>query len=145
MRNKQLDLAGLIRVIEMDDSILDFLTIPTSQDTLKFSIDHLKWLVKIQRRRLAKKYHPDIGGDPERMKEINDACDLLMKIEVEMTPPMPSTSPLWDMYVRPQSRPMPRQDPREYTSPYFRSSLSFTFFKARPAWGRGFTSTGSTN
>lgn len=115
MRNKQLDLGGLIRVIEMDDSVLAFLSTPTNQNSLKSSIDHLRSMVEKQRRRLAKKYHPDVGGNLERMKEINDACDLLMKIEV--VPPRPRPSPgSWD--------------------------FNFSYSK-RPAWGTGFTTYGS--
>lgn len=33
--------------------------------------------IKSAYRKLAKKYHPDLGGDPEKFKEINEAHDLL--------------------------------------------------------------------
>lgn len=33
--------------------------------------------IKAAYRKLAKKYHPDLGGDPEKFKEINEANDIL--------------------------------------------------------------------
>jgi len=33
--------------------------------------------IKTAYRKLAKKYHPDLGGDPEKFKEINEANDIL--------------------------------------------------------------------
>lgn len=33
--------------------------------------------IKSSYRKLAKKYHPDLGGDPEKFKEINEANDIL--------------------------------------------------------------------
>lgn len=33
--------------------------------------------IKSAYRKLAKKYHPDLGGDPEKFKEINEANDIL--------------------------------------------------------------------
>lgn len=33
--------------------------------------------IKSAYRKLAKKYHPDLGGDPEKFKEINEAHDIL--------------------------------------------------------------------
>jgi curved DNA-binding protein len=33
--------------------------------------------IKAAYRKLAKKYHPDLGGDPEKFKEINEANDVL--------------------------------------------------------------------
>jgi len=35
--------------------------------------------IKRQYRYLAKKYHPDLGGDPKKMEQINHAYKLLMK------------------------------------------------------------------
>ena len=35
--------------------------------------------IKRQYRHIAKQHHPDIGGDPRKMEEINHAYKLLMK------------------------------------------------------------------
>jgi len=35
--------------------------------------------IKRQYRYLAKKYHPDLGGNPKKMEQINHAYKLLMK------------------------------------------------------------------
>jgi len=45
----------------------------------KPTIDALVFLeiVTAGRKSLAKKYHPDVGGDNEKMKEINQTADLL--------------------------------------------------------------------
>lgn len=45
--------------------------------------------VKERRRELAKKYHPDRGGDPERMKRINAAVDYVMMLKWVAPPPSP--------------------------------------------------------
>lgn len=37
--------------------------------------------IKSAYRKLAKKYHPDLGGDPEKFKEINEANDILSNPE----------------------------------------------------------------
>lgn len=45
--------------------------------------------IKSAFRKLAKKYHPDLGGDPEKFKEINEANDILSdpnkKAQFDMT------------------------------------------------------------
>ncbi len=46
---------------------------------------------------LAKKYHPDKGGDPEKMKEINEAYQLLIEFcdnyRIEFKPNPANTDP----------------------------------------------------
>lgn len=39
-------------------------------------------LVEKQRRKLALKFHPDMGGDEDKMKEINNAADFLLNLKV---------------------------------------------------------------
>lgn len=36
--------------------------------------------VRAARKRLARKYHPDVGGDAETMKQINASADLLLEM-----------------------------------------------------------------
>ena len=47
------------------------------------AVEELYSIVKKQRKKLAKKYHPDIGGDEEKFKKINDICDKLLTIKAE--------------------------------------------------------------
>lgn len=35
--------------------------------------------IKARKRELAKRYHPDRGGDPSQMARVNDAADVLLK------------------------------------------------------------------
>lgn len=48
-------------------------------DQAKEALDKFKQEVEKQRRRLAMKHHPDKGGDTEKMQEINNVADLLLK------------------------------------------------------------------
>lgn len=93
-RGKPLDLVSLVKTINLAPSCLSFLGKPKSVDVLKENVEKFQELVRQQRRFLAKRYHPDKGGDSERMKEINDACDLLLKIEVVPIRREPVFSPL---------------------------------------------------
>jgi len=80
---KPINLQKLLNIIELPPSALAVLNTPSSFDKVKHDIMLFKERVKDQRRVLAKKHHPDIGGDIDKMKEINDACDLLLKLRIE--------------------------------------------------------------
>jgi len=126
MRNRPLDLGKMVRTIEMDDSVLEFLTVPTTRNALEFSIDRFKEMVKKQRKKLSLKYHPDIGGNPERMKEINGACDLLLKLQLpspsrRSPPPRP---PWGEGIPKPPAGTWRFSSPRRSPPP-------------RPPWGAG--------
>ena len=85
---KQINIQNLLNLLELPDSCFAFSKWEYHR-ALK-GCEVFKELVKKQRKRLAKKYHPDNnGGDGTRMKEINNAVDLLMTIEVVAirTPP----------------------------------------------------------
>ena len=47
-------------------------------DTLSLPVLITKEDIKKQYRHLAKKYHPDQGGDPQKMEKINSAYTLLL-------------------------------------------------------------------
>ena len=85
---KQINIKELLYILELEHSCMAF-TKWEYHRALK-GVEVLKDLVKKQRKVLAKKYHPDSnGGDATRMKEINNAVDLLLTIEVVAirTPP----------------------------------------------------------
>lgn len=52
-------------------------------------IEELKVILKKQKRIIAKKYHPDIGGDEEKFKKISDIIDQLFEIRAERVQPIP--------------------------------------------------------
>jgi len=89
MRNKPLDLVSLVKAIDLPPECLSFLGKDRAVNVLKKHIEEFKELVRQQRRLLALKHHPDKGGDGERMKEINDICDLLCKLEAVPHRPPP--------------------------------------------------------
>ena len=64
-----------------------------SPDQAKYTLAIFKKLIKKQQRNLVKRYHPDIpknGPNEElKMKKINSVMDMLMKIEIIITPPKP--------------------------------------------------------
>jgi len=53
-------------------------------------LEEFKEVIKSQRKKLVKKYHPDLqNGNEEKMKLINNTVDELMKIQIQIRPPMP--------------------------------------------------------
>ena len=50
--------------------------------------EEFKETVRKQRKILAKKYHPDKGGSIEHMQKINNAIDILLKINIEPVRPV---------------------------------------------------------
>jgi hypothetical protein len=49
-------------------------------------LEKVKQTFHEQRKRLAKKYHPDRGGDPERLKVINALMDKIDGWEIKIVP-----------------------------------------------------------
>jgi len=45
-----------------------------------------KEAVRRRRRDLAKKHHPDVGGDAAVMQDINSICDALLSIKIQRMP-----------------------------------------------------------
>ena len=86
--NKQINILGLIALLEMPESCLNFLKV--DYQTAISGLDEFKGVVKKQRRLLAIQYHPDKEyGSNERMKEINAAVDLLLMLRIERPRPQP--------------------------------------------------------
>lgn len=89
------ELFRIVQLLEMDPQVLNELDHCHSYEELRSKFDLFKSDVEVQRKRLAKKYHPDLGGDIERMKVINEACDRVKKMIVER----PSPPPMFDIRV----------------------------------------------
>lgn len=72
-----------------DQSIIFEMRQAQNYEMANKAIEKLHELVKRQRKVLAKKYHPDIGGDAEKFKEVNSVCDKLLDIKVQVIQPQP--------------------------------------------------------
>ncbi len=82
MMKKQINIMDLLYILELEPSCMDF-TKKSYQQALA-AVGGFKDLIRKQRKRLAKKYHPDSnGGDDALMKEVNNAADLLLTIGVK--------------------------------------------------------------
>jgi len=57
--------------------------------------------VQAARRRLARSHHPDLGGDADRMRAINEAADAALRL-IEQRAAVPATAP---------PRPSPTEEP----------------------------------
>lgn len=86
--NAPMTLEQAFDIIELEDkSILAKMKNPSlSFEEATKVVEELHTTVNKQRKKMAKKYHPDKGGDEEKFKIINDTCDKLLKIKVERRP-----------------------------------------------------------
>jgi len=73
----------------MNDVDLSFLNLAPYPEKLR-KWEEFQKRVKIQRKKLAKKYHPDVGGDQRKMQEINRIVDLVLN--VKPAPPRPAVN-----------------------------------------------------
>ena len=65
---------------------------PKSFEEAKLFLNEFKIKIKNQRRKLAKKYHPDLNPEnAEKMKEINNICDELLKTKLVPVQPRMAT------------------------------------------------------
>ena len=82
MVRKQVNIQELLRIVELPGPMLD------RNDFRKATQQLSDWqaVCKKQRKILAKKYHPDVGGSLEKMQEINDAIDFLIGIKIQNRP-----------------------------------------------------------
>jgi len=83
MEKKYLTIQTLCGELELPVPNMNFSTYEQSSKALiKF-----KNKVRMQRRKLAKKYHPDVGGSKEKMQRINELCDFVKTLQAR--PPRP--------------------------------------------------------
>ena len=81
----QPDINDVLRVVELPPAVLSFIKLPYKQAVQ--GLDDFKTFIQKKKKDLALIHHPDKGGDEERMKEINQAIDLLMTLEVAQMRP----------------------------------------------------------
>lgn len=78
-------------IIELKDkSIIHKMNRTRNYEEACKTIQELREILKKQKRIIAKKYHPDVGGDEEKFKEVSDVLDKLFKIDVQKQQPIQS-------------------------------------------------------
>ena len=82
----QPDINDVLRVVELSPAVLSFIKLPYKQAVQ--GLNDFKGFIQKKKKELALRYHPDKGGDEERMKEINHAIDLLMSLEMVQARPV---------------------------------------------------------
>ena len=79
-------------IIELEDkSILIKMQRAKSYGDACKAVEELQKVLKKQKRIIAKKYHPDIGGDEEKFKKISDILDQLLEIKAQKAIPRPQS------------------------------------------------------
>jgi len=82
MNSIQTMLGASLHILELPQENGGFFLEPRNYNDLMEALGKFKKLVKKQRKKLARKYHPDMPkGDEEKMKQINDAVDFVMGLK----------------------------------------------------------------
>lgn len=77
-------------IIELEDkSIVIKMQQAKNYEDACEAVKELRKVLKKQKRIIAKKYHPDIGGDEEKFKKINDILDQLFEVKAQKVIPRP--------------------------------------------------------
>ncbi|GAG71901.1 unnamed protein product [marine sediment metagenome] len=85
----QFNIQELLARLELPLSVLNGLQMAGSIPGANKELKNFKELIKQKRKDLAKRYHPDKGGEEERMKEINNICDWILGSEITPIPIQP--------------------------------------------------------
>jgi len=89
MRNRSnINLPLVFHELEISKDKIERLLKASNYNAACEALAHIKIETRLQRRKLAKKYHPDKGGDINKMKRINSLCDLVMKLKIQPPRPM---------------------------------------------------------
>ena len=80
----EFNIQELLAKIELPLNALDKLQKARCVSVAQQGLNDFKQIVKEQRRVLAKRHHPDKGGDEKRMQEINNICDWILGSEIIM-------------------------------------------------------------
>lgn len=87
MPQKTIYLEDMLKVLELPLSALDFVKL--SYEEALSGLNCFKDDLAIQKKRLAKKYHPrKLEDDETRMKSINNAVDVLMSLHIQRVQPV---------------------------------------------------------
>lgn len=90
-------IANDLRLFGLDPNgcILFFKGCVTIED-VRSLLKSIKRHIKLERRKLAKKLHPDVRGDHAKMARVNEAYDRLMKLKVEVRKPVVTDVKMWN-------------------------------------------------
>lgn len=77
----------LASILELEVAEIPLQQGPTTAHNAR-ELDAFKAKCKLQYRTLAKRYHPDVGGDEEKMKVINQVIDAIMLCQPREMQPM---------------------------------------------------------
>lgn len=87
MAGRQLNLLEVARELEMPPEPFVKIVQSASFGEALQALADCQRLVNRQRKRLARKYHPDLGGEASKMVRINQLCDLVQNLCLK--PPRP--------------------------------------------------------
>lgn len=89
--NKQLTFEQAFDILQLKNkNILVKMANAKKYEDACTALEEMKEIIKKQKRTLAKKYHPDIGGDAEKFKEMIEICDSLLGLQVQTRRPPPT-------------------------------------------------------
>jgi len=87
MVQKVIQLEDMLKVVELPLSALDFVKL--NYEEALSGLNCFKEDLAIQKKRLAKRYHPrKLEDDDSKMKLINNAVDLLMSLHIQRVQPV---------------------------------------------------------
>jgi len=91
---KQINLLDVAAELEMGEEFFYDIIESQSHDKALEALQRCKEVARRQRKVLALKYHPDRSGDMEKMKRVNNLCDLVEKLQVQR----PKSAPVIHCY-----------------------------------------------
>jgi hypothetical protein len=92
MPPKQISLDEVMHLFELSwDDVPDIRVPERTYEAMNKKLVQFKLRFKKAYRKVVFKHHPDHGGDPEKMKMINECYDIIMnKIKIQVPRPRPT-------------------------------------------------------
>lgn len=89
--NKQLTFEQAFDILQLKNkNILVKMANAKKYEDACTALEEMKEIIKKQKRILSKKYHPDVGGDAEKFKEMIELTDALLDLKVQIRRPQPT-------------------------------------------------------
>lgn len=83
INKKQYNLNDIIVIFELDKENIPDIVNPQPFEQMKQNLEEFKILLKNQYRKLAKKYHPDHGGNKEDFQVLSNLYNMVIKLEIK--------------------------------------------------------------
>lgn len=88
---KRISIEEAFNILQLEDrSILAKMASAKKYEDACTALEEMKEIIKKQKRILSKKYHPDVGGDAEKFKEMIELTDALLDLKVQIRRPQPT-------------------------------------------------------